>query len=118
MRVKSVLAAALTLALCLVLGFEAKAAEFKRMPQADGPDIIGIYGPINLGDNAKFTAIIEDLKDVSKPKPHARGDEPGPEVISEFAFNYMRQLSQQKLSDRDIANQLASTIIWLVSTPE
>jgi hypothetical protein len=41
------------------------------------------------------------------------GDEPSPEVIKEFAFNYMRQLSQQKLSDRDIANQLASTIIWL-----
>jgi hypothetical protein len=25
----------------------------------------------------------------------------------------MRQLSQQKLSDREIANQLPSTIIWL-----
>src|SRR5258708_4604444 len=44
---------------------------------------------------------------------NARDDEPSPEVIKEFAFNYMRQLSQQKLSDREIANQLASTIIWL-----
>jgi hypothetical protein len=44
---------------------------------------------------------------------NARDDEPSPEVIKEFAFNYMRQFSQQKLSDREIANQLASTIIWL-----
>jgi hypothetical protein len=44
---------------------------------------------------------------------NARDDEPSPEVIEKFAFNYMRQLSQQKLSDREIANQLASTIIWL-----
>lgn len=43
---------------------------------------------------------------------NARDDEPSPEVIKEFAFNYMRQFSQQKLSDREIANQLASTIIW------
>ena len=43
---------------------------------------------------------------------NARDDEPSPEVIKEFAFNYMRQLSQQKLSDREIANQLASTIVW------
>jgi hypothetical protein len=44
---------------------------------------------------------------------NARDDEPSPEAIKEFAFNYMRQLSQQKLSDREIANQLESTIIWL-----
>jgi hypothetical protein len=44
---------------------------------------------------------------------NAHGDEPSPEQVKEFACNYMRQLSQQKLSDRDIANQLASTIIWL-----
>jgi hypothetical protein len=44
---------------------------------------------------------------------NARDDEPSLEVIKEFAFNYMRQLSQQKLSDREIANQLASTILWL-----
>jgi hypothetical protein len=44
---------------------------------------------------------------------NARDDEPSPEVTKEFAFTYMRQLSQQKLSDREIANQLASTIIWL-----
>jgi len=43
---------------------------------------------------------------------NARDGEPSPEVIREFAFNYMRQLSQQKLSDREIANQLASAIIW------
>jgi hypothetical protein len=43
----------------------------------------------------------------------AHDDNPNPEMIREFAFNYMRQLSQGKLSDREIANQLASTIIWL-----
>jgi hypothetical protein len=44
---------------------------------------------------------------------NARDDEPSPEVIKEFASNYMRQFSQQKLSARETANQLASTIIWL-----
>ena len=39
--------------------------------------------------------------------------EPTPDLIREYAFDYMKRLSQQKLSDRDIANQLASTIIWL-----
>jgi hypothetical protein len=37
---------------------------------------------------------------------------PNPEVIEEFASNYMRQLSQQKMSARKIANQLASSIWW------
>jgi len=60
------LAAALTLALYLaVFGFEAKAAEFKRMPQANGPDIISISGPINLGDNEKFNAITKNLNDAT-----------------------------------------------------
>jgi hypothetical protein len=43
---------------------------------------------------------------------NARDDEPSWEVIKEFASNYMRRLSQQKLSDREIANQLASSIWW------
>jgi hypothetical protein len=42
----------------------------------------------------------------------ARELEPTPEIIREYAFDYMRQLSQQKLSDRQIANQLASSIWW------
>jgi hypothetical protein len=42
----------------------------------------------------------------------ARDDEPSPEEIRKFASNYMRQLSQQGLSDREIANQLASSIWW------
>lgn len=44
---------------------------------------------------------------------NARDDEPSQEVIRGFAANYMREGAQQKLSDRQIANQLASTIIWL-----
>src|SRR4051812_27723952 len=40
-------------------------------------------------------------------------DEPNSEEIRKFAFDYMKQLSQQKMSEREIANQLASTIIWL-----
>jgi hypothetical protein len=43
---------------------------------------------------------------------NARDDEPSPEVINEFASNYVRQLSQQKLSVRETANQLASSIWW------
>jgi hypothetical protein len=41
-----------------------------------------------------------------------RGPEPSPEEIRQFASDYMRQLSQQKMSDREIANQLASSIWW------
>jgi hypothetical protein len=55
------------------------------------------------------TAINVDANEVA----NARDDEPSPEEIQKFAFDYMKQLSQQKLSDREIANQLASTIIWL-----
>jgi hypothetical protein len=58
---------------------------------------------------AALTALIA----AAAPVANARDDEPSPEMIKDFAFNYMRQLSQQKLSDREIANQLASTIIWL-----
>ena len=43
---------------------------------------------------------------------NARDDEPSPEAIDEFASNYMRQLGQKGLSDREIANQLASSIWW------
>jgi hypothetical protein len=51
------------------------------------------------------TAVIADARD-DEP------DEPTPEVIREYAFAYMKQFPQ-KMSDRDIANQLASTIYWL-----
>jgi hypothetical protein len=44
---------------------------------------------------------------------NAGNDEPTSEEITKFAFDYMKQLSQQKMSEREIANQLASTIIWL-----
>ena len=40
----------------------------------------------------------------------ARDDGPSPEEIREYAFSYMKQLSKQNLSDRQIANQLASAI--------
>src|SRR5262249_59875135 len=44
---------------------------------------------------------------------NTRDDEPSPKAIDEFASNYMRQLGQQGLFDREIANQLASSIWWL-----
>jgi hypothetical protein len=59
---------------------------------------------------------IQPVAPASPPPPlyaNARDDEPSPEAIKAFAFTYMRQLSQQKLSDREIAGQLASTIISL-----
>jgi hypothetical protein len=40
------------------------------------------------------------------------GSEPSEEEITEYAFKYMKTLSAQKLSDREIANQLASAIFW------
>ena len=43
---------------------------------------------------------------------NARDDEPSPEAIDEFASNYMRTFSQQKMSLRETANQLASSIWW------
>lgn len=43
---------------------------------------------------------------------NARDDEPSPEAIREYASNYMRQFSQQKMSLRETANQLASSIWW------
>jgi hypothetical protein len=51
------------------------------------------------------TAVVAEARD--KPS------EPTPDVIREYAFDYMKRLSQQKLSDREIANQLASTVYWL-----
>lgn len=50
---------------------------------------------------AALAALVAAAASVS----HARDDEPSPEMIKEFASNYMRQLSQQKLSDQEIANQ-------------
>jgi hypothetical protein len=43
---------------------------------------------------------------------NARDDEPSPEAVDEFASNYMRRFSQQKMSLRETANQLASSIWW------
>jgi hypothetical protein len=40
------------------------------------------------------------------------GSEPSEGEITEYAFNYMKTLSGQKLSDREIASQLASAIFW------
>jgi hypothetical protein len=37
----------------------------------------------------------------------AREDAPSSEEITKYAFSYMRQLSSQGMSDREIANQLA-----------
>jgi opacity protein-like surface antigen len=41
-----------------------------------------------------------------------REDAPSSEEITKYAFSYMRQLSSQGMSDREIANQLASSMIW------
>jgi hypothetical protein len=43
----------------------------------------------------------------------AREDGPSSKEIREYAFSYMKQFSKQNMSDREIANQLASSIIWL-----
>jgi hypothetical protein len=67
--------------------------------------------PRMLSSESAGTAIKENA--VSQPSSAAHDYDPNPEIIKKFAFSYMRQLSQQKLSDREIANQLASTIIWL-----
>ena len=44
----------------------------------------------------------------------ARDDDPSSEEIREFASFYMKMgLNKNKMSDREIANSLASEIIWL-----
>ena len=43
----------------------------------------------------------------------ARDIEPSPEQIREYAFNYMQERQKQGLSDREKANQLASTMWWM-----
>jgi hypothetical protein len=61
----------------------------------------------------RFTvAVLATLVAAAASVANARDDEPSPEVINEFASNYVRQLSQQKLSVRETANQLASSIWW------
>ena len=42
----------------------------------------------------------------------ARDDEPSWEAVKEYASNYMQQLKKQNLSERETANQLASSIWW------
>jgi hypothetical protein len=61
-----------------------------------------------IGVVALFVAVISIFT------AHARddGSEPSEGEITKFAFNYMKTLSEQKLSDREIANQLASAIFW------
>ena len=43
----------------------------------------------------------------------ARDIEPSPEQIREYAFNYMQNRQKQGLSERETANQLASTMWWM-----
>jgi hypothetical protein len=43
----------------------------------------------------------------------ARDNDPSSEEINEFASFYMKLGQKNKLSDREIANSLASEIIWL-----
>jgi hypothetical protein len=48
--------------------------------------------------------------------PYAAGDlptEPNQETIREFAAEYMQNGMRQKMTDRDLANQLASQLFWL-----
>jgi hypothetical protein len=111
MRFKSMLlATALTLALCLLaLGFETKAAEFKRVPQANGPDIVGISGPINLGDNEKFIAITKNLADATIVL-----DSPGGVVNAAFrigAVTYIKKY-ETRVNAGAVCNS-ACPFIWL-----
>lgn len=46
-------------------------------------------------------------------EPALKMIEPTSDMIKEFASDYMTQLSKQNMSDRNIANQLVSSIIWL-----
>src|SRR5215470_10595684 len=57
-------------------------------------------------------AVLAILVAAAASVANARDDEPSPEAIDEFASNYMRQFSQQKMSLRETANQLASSIWW------
>lgn len=43
----------------------------------------------------------------------AKAQDPTPNDISGFAFLYVNSMSRQGLSSREIANQLASQMIWL-----
>jgi hypothetical protein len=61
---------------------------------------------------AALAALVAAAAPVANARDDEGGPEPSPEVIQEYASNYMRQLSQQKMSDREIANELASSIWW------
>jgi len=43
---------------------------------------------------------------------NARDDEPSWKAVEEYASNYMQQLKEQNMSERETANQLASSIWW------
>jgi hypothetical protein len=53
------------LALCLALATSVRAAEIKRTPQPDGPDIVSISGAIQRGDDQKFIEVTENSRDVT-----------------------------------------------------
>jgi hypothetical protein len=57
-----------------------------------------------------MTAALTALVTVASPA--VAWDGPGSEEIREYAFSYMKQFPKD-FSDREIANQLASSIIWL-----
>ena len=61
----------------------------------------------------KFTvAVLATLVAAAASAANARDDEPSWEAVKEFAGSYMQQASKQKLSDRETANSLASSIWW------
>jgi hypothetical protein len=43
---------------------------------------------------------------------NARDDEPSWEAVEQYARNYMQQLKKEGMSERETANQLASSIWW------
>ena len=61
----------------------------------------------------KFTvAALAALVAAAAPVANARDDEPSSEAIEQYASNYMQTFSKQKMSLRETANQLASSIWW------
>ena len=52
------------------------------------------------------------LVTAAAPVANARDDEPSSEAIEQYASNYMQTFSKQKMSLRETANQLASSIWW------
>jgi len=62
--------------------------------------------------NKLIMTALAALVAAAAPAANARDDEPSWEAVKEYASSYMQQASKQKLSDRETANSLASSIWW------